>query len=142
MSYWIWVVCGFVLLGLEIFMPSGFYLCILGIASLLVGGATLTGFVSSFTVQAVLFVGLGLFLWLFLANRLQTLVRTNEKSYDNVVGQVATASEHLAPGAKGAGELWGTVWKLENVGSSGLSAGDSCVVVGSDGITLQVREKK
>jgi membrane protein implicated in regulation of membrane protease activity len=141
MSYLVWVVLGVGLLGLEIFMPSGFYLFILGLASLIVGCATLAGLLSDFTVQAVVFVSFGLFFWLFVAERLQTLIRSKEKSYDSVVGQVAKAREVISPGSKGAGELWGTSWKLENVGSSTLEGGDECVVMGSDGLTLQVKKK-
>jgi membrane protein implicated in regulation of membrane protease activity len=142
MSYWIWVVLGIALLAFEMFIPVGFYLCILGLASLIVGCVTLVGLVTSFTVQAALFGVLGLFFWLFLAERLQTLLRSKEGRYDSVVGQVAKASEEIAPGARGVGELWGTVWKLENAGSSNIHVGDECVVVGSDGLTLQVTLKK
>ena len=142
MSYLVWVILGVGLLGLEIFIPSGFYLFILGLASLIVGCATLAGLLSVFTVQAGSFVALGLFFWLFLAQRLQTLIRSKEKSYDSVVGQVVTTSAAIAPGSKGAGELWGTSWKLENVGPSPLQSGEECVVIGSDGITLQVQAKK
>lgn len=142
MSYWIWVVLGGALLALEMFIPSGFYLFILGLASLLVGCATIAGLVSSFTVQAALFVGLGLLFWLSLAGRLQARLRSKEARYDSLVGQLAKVSEVIAPGARGAGELWGAAWKLENVGASILRQGDECLVVGSDGITLQVKEKK
>lgn len=141
MDAWIWYVVGIALLAAELFVSTGFYLLILGLAALFVGVVTQLGIVGTWVLQAVIFSLTSLTMWYFLAERLQTLLRSKEKEYKGLIGQLARAQETIAPGHKGGGELWGSPWKMENVGSSVINTGDECEVLSSDGLVLQVRSK-
>lgn len=138
----IWYLIGIGLLAAEMLVSTGFYLLILGVAALIVGGATSTGIVGAWMSQAVVFSVCALAMWYFLAERLQTLLRSKEKEYKGIIGQTATAKETVTPGQKGSGEMWGAPWRMENVGSSVINSGDECEVLSSDGLVLQVKSKR
>jgi membrane protein implicated in regulation of membrane protease activity len=137
----IWYLIGIALLAAEMLVSTGFYLLILGVAALVVGGLTHSGLVGTWMLQAVVFSVCSLGIWYFFAERLQTLLRSKEKEYQGLIGQVARAQEAIAPGHKGGGELWGSPWRMENIGSSSINVGDECEVVSSDGLVLQVTSK-
>lgn len=142
MDAWVWFVIGVLLLVCEVLVPSGFFLLILGISGLVVGAVTLMGLISSWMAQAGLFCIVAVVLWLVFAEKLQRLLSSKEQGYAGVVGQTARATEVIAPGRTGQGELWGTTWKFKNVGESLILAGGECVVDSSDGITLDVKIKR
>jgi len=141
MDAWIWFVFGVLLFVMELFVSTGFYLFILGSACLVVGAAALSGLVGGWMLQATLFSVTAFVLWFFFSERLLSLLRSKERDYTGMIGQTAIARETIASGAKGGGEMWGSPWRLENVGSGGLNAGDECEVLSSDGLVLKVKGK-
>lgn len=142
MESWHWFVIGIAALAFEIFLSTGFYLFILGIAALVVGIIATLGIVSGWQTEAIVFVVSAVVLWTFLAEKLQKLIRKGEQEVSGVVGQTVKATETILPRQRGAGELWGSTWRLENIGESAVPSGAECSVVSSDGITLQVKLKK
>jgi membrane protein implicated in regulation of membrane protease activity len=141
MEYWFWIIIGIGFLALEIFVSTGFYLFIIGVAAIGVGLLALAGLATSWIAQSALFCVLAILFWILFADRLQKLLRSGEKEYQGVVGQVVKAIENIAPGHKGAGELWGAPWRLENMSDAIIPADTECIVVSSDGIILQVKPK-
>ena len=141
MESWHWFVIGIAALALEIFLSTGFYLFILGIASIVVGIIAAFGIVAGWQMQALLFAVSAVILWIFFAEKLQKLIRKGEQEVASVVGQTVTTTETIQPRQKGAGELWGSTWRLENIGESEIPSGVECSVVSSNGITLQVKRK-
>jgi len=137
----VWFGAGIVLLACEVFIPTGFYLLMLGVAALVVGAVTLLGLVSAWIPQAAIFCPVALVLWFAGAEKLQRALSSKEQVDGGVVGHLVVAQEMIAPGARGRGELWGTSWTLENVGPSTIAANLPCVVQESDGIVLKVKGK-
>lgn len=141
MEGWLLFIIGIVLCVAELVSPLGFFLLILGLATLLTGALTYFGVVSGWVVQATVFSGASLGIWYLFGDSLQRLLRSGEKEYGGLLGQTAIARESIAPGHKGRGELWGSPWRLENKGESILNSGDECEVVSSDGLVLHVKRK-
>ena len=134
-------VIGIVLCVAELFGPTGFFLLILGLGSLLTGALTYLGVITSWMAQATVFSIASLGIWFLFGDSLQRVLRTGEKGYGGLVGQTAVARETVAPGHKGSGEMWGSPWRVENVGTSIIQSGDECEVVSSDGLVLGVKRK-
>jgi membrane protein implicated in regulation of membrane protease activity len=141
MEAWLLFVIGIVLCVAELFGSTGFFLLILGLASLLTGAVTYFGLVASWIPQATIFSVAALGIWYLFGDSLQRLLRTNEKGYGGLIGQTAVARETVAPGHKGSGEMWGAPWRIENIGVSSIQSGDECEVVSSDGLVLRVKKK-
>jgi membrane protein implicated in regulation of membrane protease activity len=141
MEAWLLFVIGIVLCVAELFGPTGFFLLILGLGTLLTGALTYVGAISSWMPQATVFSISSLGIWFLFGDSLQRLLRTGEKGYGGLIGQTAVARETLAPTHKGSGEMWGSPWRLENVGSAIIQSGDECEVVSSDGLVLGVKRK-
>jgi membrane protein implicated in regulation of membrane protease activity len=141
MESWHWFIIGIAALALEIFLVTGFYLFILGVAAIFVGVVATLGLLTSWESQSLVFAVAAVVFWILFAGRLQRLMRRQEQEVSGVVGQTAKAIETIAPGHKGGGELWGSSWKLENVGEGIIAAGSECLVVGNEGITLKVKGK-
>lgn len=141
MDAWIWFVFGVLLFVMELFVSTGFYLFILGTACLLVGAVAFTGLVIDWKLQSALFSVSAFVLWYFFAERFQRLLRSKEEEYTGTIGQTAIARESIVSGSKGGGEMWGSPWRLENVGASALNPGDECEVLSSDGLVLKVKRK-
>ena len=142
MEAWIWLVIGLALLAGELFISTGFYLLILGIACLFVGTLTYFGLVLAWMPQVALFSVSAIGIWYLLGDKLQSLLRTKEKEYRGLLGQTALARDTIEPGHKGGGELWGSAWRLENVGAGIINSGDECEIISSDGLVLKVKRKE
>jgi membrane protein implicated in regulation of membrane protease activity len=143
MDAWIWLVGGIALVTVEVLMPSGFYLLILGVAGILVGSLVALGLLSDWMYEVLLFCTTAIVLWIAFAKQLAELLgRTGTRTTQGQVeGAVVTVLSEIAPGAKGDGTLWGATWKLHNVDSTTLPAGSEALVVSSEGISLSVKRK-
>ncbi len=136
-----WLVLGIVSVVLELLIPSGFFLFILGLAATAVGALVTTGMIGSWMPQVLVFCLAAVVLWIALGKRLAGLLSrgSDTQRRGQLVGAVVTIHEEIRPGGRGSGELWGTQWTVENIGSDSLAAGSRAVVVSSQGINLQVR---
>jgi len=139
MDYWIWLVLGIGLMALELFVPTGFYLFILGLAGVLVGLVVATGLMTSFNVQAVAFSVVAIGIWFGLGEKLRRLFFKKPAQPGQLVGKVVKVASAIPAGQVGSGDLWGTQWRLENVDSVELQAGAKAVVVAAEGVTLKVK---
>ena len=143
MPWWAWLVLGMLLLGGEMVLPSGFYLLFFGVGALLVGAVGLAGLALPSWMQGLRFSVASLAaLFLVRPRILGRLRQAGPGIEDTLVGEVAVASEAIAPGAMGRGELRGSVFTIRNTGALPLAAGERCRVSKVDGLTLEVGSER
>ena len=140
MSWWMWFVLGFLLLGGEVLTPGGFYLLFFGFGALCVGLLGLAGFAGPVWAQWFLFTLFSVLFLVLVRPRLLGRLRTPEGVDDTLVGEFALVQSAIAPGALGKGELRGSTWTLSNAGGVPLAPGDRCRVERVEGLTLHVRK--
>jgi inner membrane protein len=140
MTWWLWVVLGFVLMGLELFTPGGFYVLFFGVGALVVGILVGLGLAGPTWMEWLLFsvvsvLSLAVFRGPLLA---RMRVRGADSAIDRIVGEIAIPIEDLAPGEVGKVELRGTTWTAHNDGLITLARGQRCRVTRVDGLTLGI----
>ncbi len=141
MAWWIWVLAGFVLLGLELGTPGGFFLAFFGVAALVVGGLTAAGLAQAVWAQWLLFSVLSVVSLLLFRKPLLEWMRRREparKEVDSLVGEIAVLTEDLPAGGVGKAELRGTSWTVRSRAGGPVGRGRRCRVEQVDGLTLWV----
>lgn len=140
MPWWGWILVGAILLGSELFVTTEFYLVVFGVAAMVTGllavalDLSVTAQWSVFAVVAVVFL-------VFFRARIWKRIQgpDAERPRDRVVGELATVSERIEPGASGSATLRGSVWTVRNVGDAPLLPGDRARALEMDGLTIEVR---
>lgn len=141
MAWWIWLIIGFSLIFFEMFLPSGFALLIIGASFVITGTAVAFGLDNPVWLEWL--ICLVSFIVLFFSARkplLSAFGLDAPSQYDELSGQRVKALSRVAPGDFGQGEMQGTQWKIKNVGSESIQAGDSVSVVKIDGLTVEVKK--
>ena len=143
MTWWLWIVLGLLLAGVELATPGGFFIIFFGIAALIVGLLDLAGLAAAPWLQWLLFPAISLLaLRLFRQPLMNAMgLRDGPDDVDTLVGQVAVPASDIAAGGHGRAELRGTIWQARNVGDTGLSAGQRCRVVAVQGLMLDLRSE-
>ena len=140
MSWWIWILLGFLLLLLELLLSSSFYLLFFGCGALVVGLLTVLGWPGPVWAQGLLFSVLSV---LSIALLRQRLVRNfkpaSDREVDSLVGETAIALQGIETHGFGKAELRGSSWNARNAGESSITAQQRCRVEKVDGLTLWVR---
>jgi len=142
MAWWAWLTVGALLLVAELtIVDLEFYLVLLGVSALAVGGLELAGLAGPYWTQWLLF---GLFsigsLTIFRRRIYGRLRPPPEHAIpEGAVGAVAVATETIAPGASGNVTLRGARWRANNIGTEVIDAGSACRVEDSEGLVLDVR---
>ena len=139
-TWWMWMVAGFIMLATESVVP-GFFLLFFGF------GAVFMGFFQLLIPGVDLWIELLIFLsvssiWLALFRRrlIAYMERRNPpKRVDSIEGETAVALEEIAPNGIGKAELRGTSWNTRNLGEMMIAKGQRCQVERMDGLTLHVR---
>jgi membrane protein implicated in regulation of membrane protease activity len=141
LDWWMWLVLGLALVGLEILTPGGFYVLFFGVGALVVGLAAGLGWSGPAWMQWLLFSIISIVSLLVFRPYLLRLARTRERPdpMDTLEGEAAILSHDLGPGEMGKGELRGTVWSVRNCDERSLRTGQRARVVKVDGLTLWVR---
>jgi membrane protein implicated in regulation of membrane protease activity len=141
MPWWIWLVGGLVLIGVELFVaPTGLYLLFFGFSALLVGLLGFAGIAGGVGVQLLLFVLLSFANLLLFRRGLAARVQaTSAPPIGELVGETAVALEPVAANAVGAAEMRGAVWRVRNVGKFDVARGQRCRVERVEGLELWVR---
>ena len=139
MSWWIWVLIGFVLLALELTAASmhiGFFAVGAFVVGILVGA----GLDLPLWAQLLIFTGVSVFAFLYLRPiAVRRLKLDQKKVVDSLVGEQAMTMEEIAPQGIGKAELRGATWNARNVGETVLNRGQRCVVAAVEGLVLHVR---
>ena len=142
MPWWGWITVGAILLLAEITVVDlEFYLVFLGASALLTGLAVMGGAPLPVWGQWLLFAALAGASLVFFRRSLYTRLRPPPEGEvsEGVVGERARVDEALAPGASGPVTLRGSTWTARNVGDAPIAATAECLVVGRQGLTLEVR---
>jgi membrane protein implicated in regulation of membrane protease activity len=142
MTWWIWVLAGLALFGLEALVPGGIIMVFFGVAALLVGVLVAVGMGGPLWFQWLLFSVVSVVSLLTLRGpilRRMNASAEGTETIDSLLGQQALAMEDLAPGAVGKAELRGTSWTAENVGDRTLTRGQHGIVERVEGLKLFVR---
>ncbi|HKR65607.1 MAG TPA: NfeD family protein [Thermoanaerobaculia bacterium] len=139
MPWWIWVLFGLLLLGIELASST------LHIGLFAIG---------AFTVALLVGLGVEMPLWAELMTftivsvvaivvirpiLVRKLGLNQKKIVDSLVGEQALALDDIAPAAIGKAEMRGTTWSARNIGETALIRGQRCVVTDIQGLVIQVR---
>jgi inner membrane protein len=144
MVWWHWLVIGLALAAAEMMTPGGFYFLFLGLSGLLIGAALGAGVPMPTWLQILVFCALAFALLLLFRRRLQerltkqTPAQAAAGDLPDIVGEVGSAVEEIAPGEVGRVELRGTSWSARADGAA-IAKGQRCKVIRVDGLTLWVR---
>ena len=142
MAWWMWVLGGFVLLGLELGTPGGFFLAFFGVAALVVGGLAAAGMVEAVWAQWLLFSVLSVLSVLLFRKPLLDWMKKREPvrpAVDSLVGEAAILTEDLPAGGVGKAELRGTSWSVRARSGAAIARGRRCLVEEVEGLTLWVK---
>jgi len=140
MSWWLWVVFGFVLAAIELATPGGFFVIFFGISAIVVGLLSAAGVFTAEWQHWLLFTVLALVaLRLFRRPLLDRLTAREPAAVDSLVGQVAIAETSMDAGQHGRAELRGASWQARNVAAEAIVVGQRTRVAAVDGLRLDVR---
>lgn len=139
MAWWIWVLFGFFLAGLELITTS-LHFAFFGIGAILVGILVATGLAIPLWLQLFLFTIISVVLLLF-RRRFLILFKYQipDREMDTITGEVAIAIDEILPGGIGRVENRGTSWNARNAGNRALAKGERCLVEKVEGLTLVLR---
>jgi len=139
MSWWIWIVIGFVLLALE-FTAASLHLGFFAVGAFVVGLLVLFGVDLPLWGQLIVFTAVSLLAFFFLRPVLVRKLKLDQKKVvDTLVGEQAIAMEEIPTQGLGKAEMRGTTWSARNVGETVLNRGQRCVVAGVEGLVIHVR---
>jgi len=140
-SWWVWLIAGFVLALLELTTPGGFYFLFFGIAAVVVGILVGTGLAPQAWLQLLVFSAVSVVTSLLFRKPLLQHFgpRIPDIPVDSLVGETATALDEIAVNGFGKVELRGAAWNARNNGDRKLACGDRCTVERVDGISVWVR---
>lgn len=142
MTWWLWILFGLTLLVLELFLPTGFFVFLIGIGALLTGLIVALGLAGPLWLHWLLFVVFSFLLLMYVRQYMMGRSDAKIKEADRgPVGQTIVLANDLMPGATGSTELRGAQWMVKNGGDSVLRSGSTCKVIRVEGIQLIVKEE-
>ena len=142
MIWWGWLVLGFGLLALEMFViDAEFYLVFLGASATIVGLLALIGVPLPQWAQWLLFAALALVSMVGFRGRVYALVRGNAGHVPDRVtaGDRVLVPTRLEPGQTCRVEYRGTTWSARNVDVRPIGAGTEAVISHIDDLTLHLK---
>ncbi|HEY0787483.1 MAG TPA: NfeD family protein [Thermoanaerobaculia bacterium] len=144
MPWWLWILAGFLLFGLEA-LSTGLHIAFFGFGAIVVGILVGLGLGGPLWVQLLLFsvisvASLGLLRKPLL--KAFKLDRGGPDEVDTLVGEAAEASEPIDPHGRGKAELRGTTWTAQNLSDQPLARGARCVVERVEGLTLFIKPER
>jgi membrane protein implicated in regulation of membrane protease activity len=140
MTWWGWMIIGAMLFGAELFaIDAQFYLVFLGISAALVGLFGLSGIAMPEWAQWLSFAALSLISMFTFRKALYMKIRGDAPGFkDGLAGERIKIKDDLSAGGTGSVDFRGSTWKVRNVGSKLIPAGETVLVVNSEGLTLNV----
>jgi membrane protein implicated in regulation of membrane protease activity len=142
MTWWLWVLLGLILLGLEMAQVGGFFVIFFGAGAIFVGLLVGIRAVEAAWLQWLLFTAFSIVSLLLFRKPLLEWMRRGQKQQapvDSLVGETAVLTEDLPTGGVGKAELRGTSWSVRSRAPEGLRRGQRTRVEQVDGLTLWVR---
>lgn len=142
MTWWLWLLVGLALLGIEMLTPGGFFTIFFGVAAIIVGALARFGIAGPAWMQWIWFSGLSIASLLVLRKPLLEWMRRREvkrPAVDTLVGETAVVLELVPGSGVGKAELRGTSWSARSADGSSLPVGARCRVDRVDGLTLWIK---
>jgi len=134
-----WVLIGIGILVLEFFIPSAFFLFVIGISAIISGALLGTAIFPEGNFQWGLFAALLVFNLVFVRKQIaERFLRASPGMKNEFIGAEITAQADIAPGHEGQGNFRGTSWKVRNEGNAVFRAGDVARIERTDGLTMFV----
>ena len=141
MSWWGWLIIGFVLVSAELLADAGFYLVFAGAAAVCVGILGLAGVDLPVWAQWVAFSTLAIASVVLFRRKLYGRLRGGGGGSElrhPAVGAAVVVDEDVVPGGRTRVRLQGTQWTAVNVGPDSMPRGTGAVVVDTDGVALEI----
>ena len=144
MTWWMWLILGFILMVAEFLTLGSFYLIFLGAGAVAVGVFSLMIFQGPQWLQALLFAAFSVAgILLFRKSLMKRLeIPARPENEETIVGKIVLVIEPIASGSVGRVEMSGTAWSARNLGRQTLSSGQEVTVEQLDGLILGVRSDK
>jgi len=142
MIWWLWLLVGLALLGIEMLTPGGFFTIFFGVAAIIVGVLARFGLAGPAWMQWILFSALSIASVLLFRKPLLDWMRRREvkrPEVDTLVGETAVILEPVPGNGVGKAELRGTSWSARSADGSSLPVGARCRVDRIDGLTLWIK---
>jgi membrane protein implicated in regulation of membrane protease activity len=142
MPWWGWLVLGFGLLGVEMFViDAQFYLVFFGVAAAIVGLLGFAGVVMPEWAQWLLFAALAVVSMLAFRRRVYQLVRGRTGNVQERItsGDRVVVPKRLEPGQSCRVDYRGTSWTARNVDVRPIEAGTEALISHVDDLTLHVK---
>ncbi len=142
MPWWSWMLFGAALLAVEMMLPGSFFVLFFGVGAIVVGVLAGLGAIGEPWLEWLLFSVFSVgSLVAFRSRLLQRFTRSQASTVgtETYVGDTATLTEDLEPGAVARAELRGSVWSVRSHETTRLARGQRCRVERVDGLTLWVR---
>ena len=136
MIWWLWLLLGLALAALELASTGGFYLIFFGISAMFIALMAAVGLAGPAWLQWLVFTVLSVVLLLAFRRPILRMMATDTGPVDSLVGEVAVATDAIAPGGIGRAELRGSTWVARNLHSAELARGQRCRVERVDGLQL------
>ena len=139
MSWWIWVLGGFLLLALEMGSAT-MHVGVFAVGAFVVAILDAVGVELPIWGQFLVFASVSLLGFFFLRPWIVRKLNLHKtKPVDQIAGEQAVALDDIAPASRGRAELRGATWSATNIGNTPLARGQRCVVDRVDGLNLLVR---
>lgn len=139
MNWWLWLSIGIGLFGLELFIPTGFYLLVIGLAFMIVGGIEWLGFLPSLNLQLATAGVLLIILVPTIRRPLSGMLRSVTTSTgSDITAQRVRVLTTIPSGGEGKGELTGSTWTVRNESGTPLFEQGEYSVSRVDGLSLIV----
>ena len=142
MTWWLWLLVGLALLGIEMLTPGGFFTIFFGVAAIIVGVLARFGLAGPAWVQWVWFSALSVASLLVLRKPILAWMHKREvkrPAVDTLVGEAAVILESISGSNVGKAELRGASWSARSVDGSSFPVGARCRVDRVDGLTLWIK---
>ena len=142
MDWWLWILAGLALMGVEILIPGLVVFLFFGAAALILGLLQGIGLAGPVWLQWLLFSVLSVVSLMTLRGPiLRRFDRRgpSQEGIDSLIGQSVVLLADLTPGIPGKAELRGTSWSVIGESKESLPRGTRCTVEAVDGLTLHVR---
>lgn len=142
MPWWLWLVVGIGLLGVEMFViDAQFYLVFLGAAAAIVGLLGLAGLTLPDWAQWLTFALLAIVAMLTFRRRIYELVRARSGHVEQrlTLGDRIVVPVRLEPGQTCRVDYRGSTWSARNSDEQVIEAGREARIAQVDGLTLQLK---
>lgn len=134
-----WVLVGIGILVLEFFIPSAFFLFVIGISGIISGALLGTGWFPEGNFQLGLFAALLVFNLLFVRRQIaERFLRASPGVANEFIGGELVALTDIPAGGEGKGNYRGSAWTVRNDGSASLKSGEASKITKIDGLTLYI----